>query len=143
MFAWLSGLFEKEQLQSFVWVKGIMASNPKGSYAKYKAYYDRHVNRIIKGYHSDFLRFEKFAERNYKYSDQSVFMAIKVASYAYQLGQLKVAACITASVISTCNRAKKSETQVHPKLYRATIVLHKKILEMGKTTRKQKSADPA
>ncbi len=36
MFAWLSGLFEKEQLQASVWVKDIMASNPKGSYAKYK-----------------------------------------------------------------------------------------------------------
>ncbi|OOE92265.1 hypothetical protein BZG78_07635 [Salinivibrio sp. MA351] len=143
MFAWLSGLFEKEQLQASVWVRDIVASNPKGSYAKYKNYYDRHINRILKSYHKDFLRFEKFAVRNYKHSDQSVFMAVKVASYAYQLGQLKVAACITAAVISTCNRAKRGDAQVHPKLYRATIVLHKKILETGKTTKKQKSAEPA
>jgi hypothetical protein len=78
MFAWLSGLFEKEQLQSFVWVRDIMASNPKGSYAKYKNYYDRHVNRILKGYHKDFLRFEKFAARNYKYSDQSILWRLKL-----------------------------------------------------------------
>ncbi|WP_240473984.1 hypothetical protein [Salinivibrio socompensis] len=77
MFAWLSGLFEKEQLQASVWVKDIMASNPKGSYAKYKNYYDRHVNRILKSYHSDFLRFEKFAARNYKYSDQAVLWRSK------------------------------------------------------------------
>ncbi|MPX89435.1 hypothetical protein [Salinivibrio sp. VYel1] len=143
MFAWLSGLFEKEQLQSFVWVRDIMASNPKGSYAKYKKYYDRHVGRILKGYHKDFLRFEKFAARNYKYSDQSIFMAIKVANYAYQLGQLKVAACITAAVISACNRAKTGESQVHPKLYRATVLLHKKVLETGKANKTEKPKTPA
>ncbi|OOF10235.1 hypothetical protein BZJ19_14405 [Salinivibrio proteolyticus] len=143
MFAWLSGLFEKEQLQSVVWVRDIMASNRKGSYAKYKNYYDRHVNRILKNYHKDFLRFEKFAARNYKYSDQSVFMAIKTASYAFQLGQLKVAACLTAAVISKCNRAKQTDTQVHPKLYRAAVTLHKKILETGKSSRKASDKEPA
>lgn len=129
MFSWLSDLLKQEQVQSTAWVTSMMAKNEKGSYKNYKGYYDRHLKRIHNGYARDFLRFERFAEQNYKAGDRPVFMAIKTATYAYKLGQLKLAACITASVLAHNKRELEfNNSVVHPKLQRACSVLHKKIV---------------
>lgn len=130
MFAWLSGLFRQEKLKSTEWVKKLMQANRTGSYLKYREYYDKHVARIHSSYYKDFQRFERFAIQNYKKDDQSAFMAIKTAMYAQRLGQIKVAACLTASVINfNKGLVANREVQLHPRLQRAAASLHKQIIE--------------
>ncbi|MBV7296522.1 hypothetical protein [Enterovibrio paralichthyis] len=130
MFAWLTSLFRKETLKSTDWVKKLMQANRSGSYNKYREYYDKHVARIHSAYHTDFQRFERFAVQTYKKNDQRAFMAIKTAMYAQKLGQVKVAACLTASVINyNKTLVADKKLQIHPKLQRAAKTLHKQIIE--------------
>ncbi|PKF48887.1 hypothetical protein [Enterovibrio nigricans] len=138
MFAWLTGLFKRESLKSTDWVKKLMLANKTGSYGKYREYYDKHVVRIHKSYHNDFNRFERFAIQNYKKNDQRAFMAIKTAMYAHKTGQIKVAACLTASVVNY-NKVliENRDIQLHPRLVRAAMSLHKQIVESHAKSRKR------
>ncbi|MEZ8140522.1 hypothetical protein A1OO_13880 [Enterovibrio norvegicus FF-33] len=139
MFAWLTGLFKKETIKSTEWVKKLMQANRSGSYSKYKEYYDKHVFRIHNSYHKDFLRFERFATQSYKKNDQRAFMAIKTAMYAQKLGQVKVAACLTASVINLNKTLVETrQVQLHPRLQRAALALHKQIVESHSKSKKRK-----
>lgn len=138
MFDWIIELFRKESLVSSVWVKKLMQGNHTGSYSKYQVYYDKHVVRVHKIYYKDFVRFERYALQHYKKNDQQVFIAIKTAMCAQHLGQIKVAACITAAVIYFNKiQVKKDRTQVHPKLLRATVVLHKQLIEIHSKQKKR------
>ncbi|MEI8609764.1 hypothetical protein A1OS_04000 [Enterovibrio norvegicus] len=144
MFGWLSGLFGKEKLKSTDWVKKLMQANKTGSYSKYKEYYDKHVVRIHKTYHADFVRFERFANQTYKKNDQRAFLAIKTAMYAHKLGQIKVAACVTASVINLNKRLLDSkQLQIHPRLMRAATALHKQIIETHANSKLKKRKEKA
>ncbi|WP_028022503.1 hypothetical protein [Enterovibrio calviensis] len=141
MFAWLTGLFKKETIKSTEWVKKLMQANRTGSYSKYREYYDKHVSKIHDSYHKDFLRFERFATQSYKKEDQRAFMAIKTAMYAHKLGQIKVAACITASVINLNKTLVESQkVQLHPRLQRAALALHKQIIESNAKKRRKVKA---
>ncbi|MDD1792139.1 hypothetical protein L4D06_06120 [Enterovibrio makurazakiensis] len=141
MFAWLTGLFKKETIKSTEWVKKLMQANRTGSYSKYREYYDKHVSRIHDSYHKDFLRFERFATQSYKKDDQRAFMAIKTAMYAHKLGQIKVAACLTASVINLNKTlVENQKVQLHPRLLRAALALHKQIIESNSKKRRKVKA---
>lgn len=140
MFAWLSSLFKKETLKSTEWVKKLMQANRSGSYSKFQEYYDKHVTRIHLSYLKDFLRFERFAVQSYKKNDQHAYMAIKTAMYAHKLDQIKVAACLTASVISyNKTLIENREVQLHPRLVRAATSLHKQIVDTYSKSKKQRA----
>ncbi|USH04231.1 hypothetical protein K6Q96_21015 [Grimontia kaedaensis] len=138
MFAWLTGLFKKKKLKSTDWVKKLMQANRTGSYGKYRDYYDKHVTRIHQSYNKDFQRFERFAVQNYKKNDQRAFIAIKTAMYANKLNQIKVAACLTASVINyNKTLVEGKQLQIHPRLLRAATSLHKQIVEAHASSKKR------
>ncbi|EOD81353.1 hypothetical protein D515_04255 [Grimontia indica] len=144
MFAWLTGLFKKEKLKSTDWVKKLMQANRSGSYGKYSEYYDKHVTRIHQSYHKDFQRFERFAIQSYKKDDQRAFIAIKTAMYAHKLNQIKVAACLTASVINYNKMLLEGKkVQIHPRLVRAATSLHKQIIEAHASSKKKKTKEKA
>ena len=115
-----------------------MQANRSGSYEKYREYYDKYVNRIHQSYKKDFQRFERFAIQNYKKRDQRAFIAIKTAMYAKKLNHIKVAACLTASVINyNKTLVEGRQLQIHPRLLRAATSLHKQIVQEHTSVKKR------
>ncbi|RXJ72245.1 hypothetical protein CS022_17015 [Veronia nyctiphanis] len=135
MFAWLKLLLIGTPVKSTDWVLSLLRKNNAGSYKDFKDYYDKNVTILHSNYMSDFVRFERYAKKNYKKDDQKVFMAIKTAMYAQKAKKVKVAACITASIINL-NRDKiaKNKDQIHPRLQNAALAIHKQLVKTQKSS---------
>ncbi|MFD2178955.1 hypothetical protein [Veronia pacifica] len=142
MFAWLKMILIGRPVKSTDWVLTLLKINSSGSYKDFKKYYDKHVTLIHTKYLSDFVRFERYAKKNYKKDDQKIFMAIKTAMYAQKSKKVKVAACITASIISF-NRDKiaKNKPQIHPRLQKAALAIHKQLVMSQKSSTPEKKTE--